>query len=162
MPAKSLQSVPAVCDPMDCSPPGSSSMGFSRQEYWSGLLCPPPGDLPDPGIGSMYLTSSALESGFFTTSATWEALHLNITGHKRRMKCHFAATWMDLEIITLSEVSQTIIGCSFMSNFLQPLGLYITRLLCPWNSPGKNIGVGCHFLLHFISRFNFKYVFVLT
>ena len=26
------------------------SMGFSRQEYWSGLLCPPPGDLPDPGI----------------------------------------------------------------------------------------------------------------
>ena len=33
------------------------SMGFSRQEYWSGLPCPPPGDLPDPGIepGSLYL-----------------------------------------------------------------------------------------------------------
>ena len=33
------------------------SMGFSRQEYWSELPCPPPGDLPDPGIKSMFLTS---------------------------------------------------------------------------------------------------------
>ena len=33
------------------------SMGFSRQEYWSGLLCPPPGDLPDPGIKPASLTS---------------------------------------------------------------------------------------------------------
>ena len=33
-------------------------MGFSRQEYWSGLPCPPPGDLLDPGIESMYLTSN--------------------------------------------------------------------------------------------------------
>ena len=37
-------------DPMDCSPPGSSPMGFSKQEYWSGLPFPSPGDLPDPGI----------------------------------------------------------------------------------------------------------------
>ena len=35
------------------------SMGFSWQEYWSGLPCPPPGDLPHPGIGSMSLTSPA-------------------------------------------------------------------------------------------------------
>ena len=35
---------------MDCSPPGSSAMGFSGQEYWSGLPFPSPGDLPDPGI----------------------------------------------------------------------------------------------------------------
>ena len=35
---------------MDCSLPGSSSVGFSRQEYWSGLLFPPPQYLPDPGI----------------------------------------------------------------------------------------------------------------
>ena len=38
------------CDPMDCSLPAPLSMGFSRQEYWSGLPCPPPGDLPDPRI----------------------------------------------------------------------------------------------------------------
>ena len=49
------------------------SMGFSRQEYWSGLPCPPPGGLPDPGIESSSLMSPALARGFFTTSATWEA-----------------------------------------------------------------------------------------
>ena len=37
-------------NPMDCSPPGSSTQGFSRQEYWSGLPFPSPGDLLDPGI----------------------------------------------------------------------------------------------------------------
>ena len=50
------------------------SMGFSRQEYWSGLPCPPPGDLCDPGIEPTSLTSPALADRFFTTSATWEAL----------------------------------------------------------------------------------------
>ena len=38
------------CDPMDYTPPGSLSMEFSREEYWSGLPFPSPGDLPDPGI----------------------------------------------------------------------------------------------------------------
>ena len=47
-------------------------MGFSRQEYWSGLPCPPPGDLPNPGIEPTSLKSPALAGGFFTTSATWE------------------------------------------------------------------------------------------
>ena len=48
------------------------SMGFSRQEYWSGLHFPPPGDLPNPGIKPTSLTSPALAGGFFTTNATWE------------------------------------------------------------------------------------------
>ena len=49
-------------------------MGFSRQEYWSGLPFPSPGDLPHPGIepGSR-ITSPALAGGLFTASATWEA-----------------------------------------------------------------------------------------
>ena len=46
------------------------SVGFSRQEYWSGLPCPPPGDLPDPGIEPLTLTSCALSGGFFTSSTT--------------------------------------------------------------------------------------------
>ena len=50
-----------LCDPMDCSPPGSSVRGISRQEYWSGLLLPSPGDLPDPGIK---LESFALQADF--------------------------------------------------------------------------------------------------
>ena len=45
-------------------------MRFSRQEYWSGLPCDPPGDLPDPGTE----ITSASAGRFFTTSATWEAL----------------------------------------------------------------------------------------
>ena len=47
--------------------------GFSRQEYWSGLPCPPPGDLLDPGIEQASLTCSVLSGGSFTTSTTWEA-----------------------------------------------------------------------------------------
>ena len=46
------------------------SMGFSKQEYWSGLPCPPPGDLPDPGIKLASLMPLALPGGLFTTSAT--------------------------------------------------------------------------------------------
>ncbi|ELR61614.1 hypothetical protein M91_19068, partial [Bos mutus] len=45
------------------------SMGFARQEYWSGLPFPSPGDLPDPGIKTGSLVSAALAGGFFTTSA---------------------------------------------------------------------------------------------
>ena len=48
------------------------SMGFSRQEYWSGLPCPPSGDLPDPGIEPTSLLSPAFVDRFFTISATWE------------------------------------------------------------------------------------------
>ena len=49
-----VQSCPTLWDPTDCSPSGSSpwkiSMGFFRQEYWSGLPFPSPGDLPNPGM----------------------------------------------------------------------------------------------------------------
>ena len=56
------------------SPSGSSvHMGFSRQEHWSGFPCPPPGDLPDPGIEPVSLMSPALVGGFFITSVNWEA-----------------------------------------------------------------------------------------
>ena len=43
------QSCLTLCDPMDCSPPGSSVHGFSRQEHWSRLPVPSPGGLPHPG-----------------------------------------------------------------------------------------------------------------
>ena len=130
------------------------SMGFSRQEYWSGLPCPALGDLPNPGIKPLSLTSPALAGGFFTTSATWEApfsffsiCEINplsqgasvqksfslLAVYQYRVTCHgfvvsrhkctslisifpqhlvriwgqFTATWVDLEITILSEVSQT-------------------------------------------------------
>ena len=48
---ESLQLCLSLCSPRDCSQ-ASVSMGFSRQEYWNGLPCPPQGDLPNPGIES--------------------------------------------------------------------------------------------------------------
>ena len=51
----------------------SLSLGFSMQEYWSGLPCPPPGDLPNPGVKPASLTSPALAGGLFTTRSPWEA-----------------------------------------------------------------------------------------
>ena len=76
------QLCPTLCDPMDCSLPDSSLLGDSpRQEYWSGLPCPPPEDLPNPGIKSR---SSALQADslpseiFYLTylkTLFWERVH---------------------------------------------------------------------------------------
>ena len=89
--AKSLQSCPTLCDPIDGSPPGSPSpsLGFSRQEYWSGLPFPSP----------------------MQESEKWK--------------------W----------------SRSVMSDSSRPHGLQPTRLLRPWDFPGKSTGVGCHCLL---------------
>ena len=57
---------------MNCTLQAPLSMGFSRQEDWSGLPCPPPGDFPDPGIKPESLESPALAGTFFPTS--FEAL----------------------------------------------------------------------------------------
>ena len=73
------------------------SMGFSRLEYWSGLPCPSPGDLPHPGIEPVSLTSPVLAA---------------------------AAAAAKSPVVSDS-----------------------VRPRRPWDSPGKNTGVGCHFLL---------------
>ena len=66
--AQLLQLCPTFCDPMDCSPPGSSTYGILQEEYWSGLLCPPPGGLPDPGTEPASPEYPALAGGLFTTA----------------------------------------------------------------------------------------------
>ena len=65
--AKLLHLCPTLCDPMDCSPPGSSVHGILQAGILEWIAMPLPGDLPDPGIKFMSL---ALAGGFFTTSAT--------------------------------------------------------------------------------------------
>ena len=80
MHGKSFQSCAVLWDPMDCSPPGFSVPEFSRQEYWSGLPFPSPGDLSHPRIEPTSLMSPALAGGFFTISATWEALIKELRG----------------------------------------------------------------------------------
>ena len=87
--AKSLQSCPTLCDPVDGGPPAPPSLGFSRQEHWSGLPFPSP----------------------MHESEKWK--------------------W----------------SRSVVSDSLQPHGLQPTRLLRPWDFPGKSTGVGCHHLL---------------
>ena len=73
------------CDPMHGSPPGSSVMGLSRQEYWSGLPCPPPGVLSDPGIKP---ESSALQA---------DSLSLNHQGNSltQHNLCQFSSNKHD-------------------------------------------------------------------
>ena len=60
-----VQSCLTLCNPLDHEAP--LSVGFSRQEYWSKLPCPPPEDLPDPGIEPMAAEATALAGRFFTT-----------------------------------------------------------------------------------------------
>ena len=73
------------------------SMGFSRLEYWSWLPCPPPGDLPDPGIKlgvePVSLTSPALVDRFFISSNTWEALCIRLEILKTIMIIVIAGTY---------------------------------------------------------------------
>ena len=57
------------------------SMGFSRQEYWSGLPCPPLGDLPNTGMEPASLKSPTL-AGQFLTTGTWKALHYTVENSK--------------------------------------------------------------------------------
>ena len=68
MRARSLQLCLILCDPMVCTHQATLSMGFSWQEYWSELLCPPPGDLPHPGIELVFPVAPALQVDYLPLS----------------------------------------------------------------------------------------------
>ena len=72
------------------------STGFSREEYWSGLPFPPPGDLPDPGIEPTSLMFPSLVCGIFTTSATWKAQNTYI----------LMPNWLPTQLSGLQETHQ--------------------------------------------------------
>ena len=90
---------------MDCSPPGSSAMEFSRQEYLSGLPCFPPGDLPDPGMGTASPVAPVLKVDSLLLS------HLRspcvITEPSKRGDCGTCYNIDETEAILLSEISQS-------------------------------------------------------
>ena len=69
-----LQFCPTLCNAIIVACQAPLSMGFSRQEYWSGWPRPPPGALPHPGIKPESLILPALALRFFTTSTTWEGV----------------------------------------------------------------------------------------
>ena len=81
------------------------SMGFSRQEYRSGLPCPPPGGLPNPGIEPVSLVSPALGGGLFITSATWE-------GHSLTPKRASHWPWL----VRIIKPCQTFLGLLWFLN----------------------------------------------
>ena len=64
-----------LCDPMDCSPPDSSVHEIPGPEYWSGLPCPPPGDLPNAGMEPESPVSPSLAGMLFTTEPPGKSSH---------------------------------------------------------------------------------------
>ena len=97
-----------------CSLPGSSVHGIFRQEYWSGLPFPPPGDLPNLGIKPV---SPALAGVCFSTVPPGKS-HVEKRPTLIQGLC-----------------AQSLQSCPTLCG---PYGLWLTWLLCPWDSPGKN------------------------
>ena len=91
-------------------------MGLSKQEYWSGLPFLPPGDLPDLGIEPACL---ALAGRFYTTEPPGKPTVEYYSVIKKNENFPSAATWMDLEGVTLSEISQTYYMLSFVCRILK-------------------------------------------
>ena len=82
------------------------SMGSSRQEYWGGWPRPPPGGLPDPGIGPVSLTSPALVTGSFTTSASSLSSFKRVNFYFVNYEADFSLNiWAELTSVTALELS---------------------------------------------------------
>ena len=95
--AKSPQSDMTLCDPVDHSPPVSSLPGILQErilEWGGGLLCPPPGDLPNPGMEPTPHTSLALAGRFFTTSGPWAWFLYNKATRRGRKKYQKSWRWV--------------------------------------------------------------------
>ena len=130
---------------MDCSTPLSSVHGILQARKLEWVAMPSAGDLPNPGIKPVSLTSPALAGRFFTSSVTWERAqekkkkythtHTHTHTHTRIYKTNKFAIYLNWH----NNVSQLCMSAkSFQSS---------TRLLCPRDAPSKNTGVGCCALL---------------
>ena len=92
MHAKSLQSCPTLQSP-ELQPARLLSTGFSRQGYWNGVPCPPPGHFPDSGFEPESLMLPALAGRFFTTRVTWEALQSALQGRSLFLWPNWKNNW---------------------------------------------------------------------
>ena len=125
------------------------SMGFSRQEYWSGLPFPSPGHLPYPGIepGSPALQADDLPTEQWSGSML---SHCNCVRLCATPSLGFSRQehWSGLPFPSpMHKSGKWKWSHSVMSDSSRPHGLQPTRLLYPWDFPGKSTGVGCHCLL---------------
>ena len=157
--AKLFQSCPTLWDPMNVACQAPLSMGFSRQEYWSGLPCPPSGALPGPGIKPRLLRSPAQAGSLplVPPAAAAESLQ----------SCPTLCDPIDgsplgssapgiLQARTLKWVAVSFSNAwkwKGKGKSLSRVRLLATprtedpRLPHPWDFPGKSTGVGCHCLL---------------
>ena len=119
-----------------------------------------------PTQGSNWLKSSALAGGFFTICATWKAFGISAAAAKSLQSCPTLCNPTDgsppgsavpgiLQARTLEWAAISFSSAwkskwkwsrSVLSDSLRPHGLQPTKLLCPWDFPGKSTGVGCHCL----------------
>ena len=109
------QSCPTLCDPTDYNLPGSSLHGISRQEYWSGLPFPSPGDLPDPGIEPR---SPAFQADALTFEPPLRCL---ILSHKSPRLCLIFQSFFCFSV--------WIASIDLFSNILKILFLVVSNLL---------------------------------
>ena len=103
----------------------SLSMGFSRQEYWSGLPFPPPGDLPDPGTEPVSPACPVLASGYFATSTTWEA---SLKTESQLLKCLYES---NLEMTRQCSL-ETLLNKGFVQIIARDLSVYLKLHLMFW------------------------------
>ena len=121
------------------------SMRFFRQECWSGLPSLPPGNLPDPGIEPLSLTSPALAGGFFITSTTWEIREYVIFYEKEELRLQielkFLISWHWNEEITLDYSSEpNVITRVLVNRRVEEEGM---RGRCEWFDKDST----CHYWL---------------
>ena len=81
--AQLLSCVQLLATPWTVAHQAPPSLEFSRQEFWSRVLFPPPGDLPNPGIKPTSLASPLLAVRFLATSTTWEAPYMSMATIKK-------------------------------------------------------------------------------
>ena len=107
-------------------------MVFSRQEYWSGLPCPPQGDLPNPGIKPMSQVSF---------------IGILVLYHQRYLGSPCVCMCVCVYKTCIYTLCCAVLSHSVMSDSWPHQSLQPSRLLCPWDSPGKNTGVVCYAFL---------------
>ena len=134
-------------------------MGFSWQGYWSGLPCPPPGDLPYPCIKPVFPKSPALAGRLFTTIATWEVptalwllskiLVLNPSSviHKKCDCWSFTNVLLFSHLYVIILLFRVVIKINITSHFLK----YFFPCILPHLSPCL-IALGASVLDHFCNR----------
>ena len=137
-----LSHVPLSGTPWTVAHQAPLPMGFSRQEYWSGLPFSPSGDLPDPGIKPASLASSASTGVFFTTSTTWEFRTVNpkflnypfpfpFGNHKLVLYVYESVSVLQVssQIPHISDIVQYLT----LTCFTQHDNLYIHPCCCEWH-----------------------------